>query len=130
MVTLVSSCYELFYGSWGDLGTVVLAARLSAKFYNPNTCYSRRCCRDFASVFPIDGCRGDNNSCLENEVSRYGGKTCCSSGCMVFIHYISNGFSLGQRNVGHLVGMDGCPTSFNVISIFFIIECRGSSLSD
>ena len=58
--------------SWNSMGPPVFAAGLPAEFYNTNLGNPCCCCWDLPCIFPFDGCCGNNNTSMENEVSRYG----------------------------------------------------------
>ena len=68
------ACFRNVYSndSWHNMGPPVLAARLPAEFYNTYLSNSCRCCWYLPRIFSFDGCCGNNNTSMEDEVGGYG----------------------------------------------------------
>ena len=58
--------------SWNSVGPLVFTAGLPAEFYNTYLSNSCCCCRYLPRIFPFDGCCGNNNTSMEDEVGGYG----------------------------------------------------------
>ena len=55
-----------------SMGPLIFTAGLPAEFHNTYLSNSCCCCWYLPRIFPFDGCCGNNNTSMENEVSRYG----------------------------------------------------------